>query len=100
VTVRRKSPALLRQLGLPEAGGLGGLSPEEKAAWIRRHDGAATLMVGDGANDALAFSGATLRGTPVVDLGLLEQKADFYLLGATSADSAACSPWRATAAAC
>ena len=24
---------------------------------------------------------ATLRGTPVVDLSLLEQKADFYLLG-------------------
>ena len=76
-----KVAALLRQLGLPEAGGLGGLSPEEKAAWIRRHDGATTLMLGDGANDALAFSEATLRGTPVVDLGLLEQKADFYLLG-------------------
>ncbi len=76
-----KVAALLRQLGLPEAGGLGGLSPEEKAAWIRRHDGAATLMLGDGANDALAFSEATLRGTPIVDLGLLEQKADFYLLG-------------------
>jgi len=76
-----KVAALLRQLGLPESGGLGGLSPEDKAAWIRRHDGATTLMLGDGANDALAFSEATLRGTPVVDLGLLEQKADFYLLG-------------------
>jgi Cu2+-exporting ATPase len=76
-----KVAALLRQLGLPEAGGLGGLSPGEKAAWIRRHDGATTLMLGDGANDALAFSEATLRGTPIVDLGLLEQKADFYLLG-------------------
>ena len=38
-------------------------------------------MLGDGANGALAFTEATLRGTPVVDLGLLEQKADFYLLG-------------------
>ena len=38
-------------------------------------------MLGDGANDALAFSRAGLRGTPVVDRGLLEQKADFYLLG-------------------
>ena len=76
-----KVAVLLRQLGLPESGGLGGLSPEDKAAWIRRHDGATTLMLGDGANDALAFSEATLRGTPVVDLGLLEQKADFYLLG-------------------
>ena len=76
-----KVAALLGQLGLPAGSGLGGLSPEQKAAWIRRHDGAATLMLGDGANDALAFSEATLRGTPVVDLGLLEQKADFYLLG-------------------
>jgi Cu2+-exporting ATPase len=76
-----KVATLLRQLGLPESSGLGGLSPEQKARWIRRHDGATTLMLGDGANDALAFSEATLRGTPVVDLGLLEQKADFYLLG-------------------
>lgn len=76
-----KVAALLRQLGLPESSGLGDLSPEQKADWIRRHDGATTLMLGDGANDALAFSEATLRGTPVVDLGLLEQKADFYLLG-------------------
>jgi Cu2+-exporting ATPase len=76
-----KVAALLRQLGLPAESGLGGLSPEQKAEWIRRHDGDATLMLGDGANDALAFSEATLRGTPVVDLGLLEQKADFYLLG-------------------
>jgi Cu2+-exporting ATPase len=73
--------SLLSHLGLPATSGLGGLSPEQKADWIRRHDGATTLMVGDGANDALAFSEATLRGTPVVDLGLLEQKADFYLLG-------------------
>ena len=76
-----KVAALLGQLGLPTSSGLGGLSPEQKADWIRRHDGATTLMLGDGANDALAFSEATLRGTPVVDLGLLEQKADFYLLG-------------------
>lgn len=76
-----KVVTLLGQLGLPADSGLGGLSPEQKADWIRRHDGATTLMLGDGANDALAFSEATLRGTPVVDLGLLEQKADFYLLG-------------------
>lgn len=76
-----KVAALLRQLGLPAGSGLGDLTPEQKADWIRRHEGATTLMLGDGANDALAFSEATLRGTPVVDLGLLEQKADFYLLG-------------------
>ena len=76
-----KVAALLQAVGLPANAGLGDLSPEQKAAWIRQHDGGHTLMLGDGANDALAFSEATLRGTPVVDLSLLEQKADFYLLG-------------------
>ena len=76
-----KVRALLQQLELPAESGLGNLTPEQKAAWVRAHDGRHTLMLGDGANDALAFTEATLRGTPVVDLGLLEQKADFYLLG-------------------
>jgi Cu2+-exporting ATPase len=76
-----KVAALLQSVGLPAQAGLGDLSPEQKADWIRRHDGGRTLMLGDGANDALAFTEATLRGTPVVDLSLLEQKADFYLLG-------------------
>jgi Cu2+-exporting ATPase len=76
-----KVAALLQAVGLPPSAGLGDLSPEQKATWIREHDGKHTLMLGDGANDALAFTEATLRGTPVVDLSLLEQKADFYLLG-------------------
>jgi len=76
-----KVAALLAELGLPADRGLGNLSPTAKADWVRRHGGARTLMLGDGANDALAFSEATLRGTPVVDLSLLEQQADFYLLG-------------------
>jgi Cu2+-exporting ATPase len=32
-------------------------------------------------NDSLAFSAAACTGTPVVDKGLLESKADFYFLG-------------------
>lgn len=76
-----KVTALLRSLGLPDAAGTAAMSPEAKARWVRDHDGASTLVVGDGANDALAFSEAALRGTPVVDIGLLEQKADFHLLG-------------------
>ena len=68
------------ELGLPASAAIGAMAPEDKAAWIRR-EGDRTLMVGDGANDALAFAEAALRGTPVVDLSLLEQKADFYLLG-------------------
>ena len=38
-------------------------------------------MLGDGANDSLAFDRALCRGTPVIHRGLLEKKADFYYLG-------------------
>jgi len=40
-----------------------------------------SLMLGDGANDSLAFDAALCRGTPSVDSGLLEHKADFYMPG-------------------
>jgi Cu2+-exporting ATPase len=40
-----------------------------------------TLMIGDGANDSLAFNESFCTGTPAVDRGLLEHKADFYFLG-------------------
>ena len=42
-------------------------------------------MIGDGANDSHAFDAALCRGTPSVDSGLLEHKADFYILGASLA---------------
>jgi Cu2+-exporting ATPase len=38
-------------------------------------------MLGDGANDSLAFDVAFARGTPVIHRGVLERKADFYYLG-------------------
>jgi Cu2+-exporting ATPase len=38
-------------------------------------------MLGDGANDALAFNESLCCGTPAVDRGLLEHRCDFYLLG-------------------
>ncbi|AHF89373.1 copper-exporting ATPase [Opitutaceae bacterium TAV5] len=77
-----KVAALARDLGLPkETAVLGGLSPEEKAAWVEHHAPADTLMLGDGANDSLAFDRALCRGTPVVHRGVLGQKADFYYLG-------------------
>ena len=76
-----KVRALAQRLCLPEYRALGGLSPDDKAEWIRRHDDRDTLMVGDGANDSLAFDATWCRGTPAVDRGVLEQKADFYFLG-------------------
>jgi Cu2+-exporting ATPase len=69
-------------LALPPERALGGLSPEEKEAEVRKLDHHDTLYLGDGANDSLAFDAAFVTGTPVVDRSLLESKADFYTLGA------------------
>ena len=77
----QKVETLTRSLGLPLSAGLGALTPDEKAAWLRTHNAAHTLMIGDGANDSLAFNEALCTGTPAIDRGLLEHKADFYFLG-------------------
>lgn len=78
---RGKVVAMARSLGLPESQALAEVTPEEKAAWVRNLDARDTLMLGDGANDSLAFDAAFARGTPVIHRGLLEGKADFYYLG-------------------
>jgi Cu2+-exporting ATPase len=73
---------IAKMLSLPPEAARGNLSPDSKAQWLRnaraRED---TLMLGDGANDALAFNESLCCGTPAVDRGLLEQRCDFYLLG-------------------
>jgi Cu2+-exporting ATPase len=74
-----KVATLMRELGLPPDNGYADLSPHEKADWFSQNDDA--LMLGDGANDSLAFDRALCRGTPVIHRGVLEQKADFYYLG-------------------
>ncbi|MEX1118163.1 MAG: heavy metal translocating P-type ATPase metal-binding domain-containing protein [Terrimicrobiaceae bacterium] len=76
-----KVSALAKNLGLPPDRGLGGLTPQEKARLIQTRWKDSALILGDGANDSLAFDAALCRGTPAVDTGLLEHKADFYLLG-------------------
>jgi Cu2+-exporting ATPase len=76
-----KVAAMAATLGLPPEQAIGGASPQAKADWIRAHDRRDTLMLGDGANDTLAFAAAFARGTPVVHRGLLEGRADFYYLG-------------------
>ncbi len=73
--------AMASSLGLSPDRGLGGLTPAEKARLVRERWADSALMLGDGANDSLAFDAALCRGTPAVDTGLLEHKADFYLLG-------------------
>ena len=72
---------MAEDLGLPADCAIGALSPDGKARWIREHGADDALMIGDGANDSLAFDGALCRGTPVIHRGVLEQKSDFYYLG-------------------
>ncbi len=79
---REKTIALADELGLPAGHALGELTPQAKAAWLDAHEGAENaLMLGDGANDSLAFDRALCRGTPVVHRGVLGGKADFHYLG-------------------
>lgn len=73
--------AMAVSLGLPKGNGLGGLTPEDKASLIQERWPNDALLLGDGANDSIAFDAALCRGTPAVETGLLEHKSDFYLLG-------------------
>ena len=78
---RAKVDQMTAALGLPPGHGLAEATPQGKADWIGRTDARDTLMLGDGANDSLAFDAAFARGTPVIHRGVLEGKADFYYLG-------------------
>lgn len=72
---------LADRAGIPRECAMGNLSPAEKATAVRELDRDDTLYLGDGANDSLAFDEAFCTGTPVVDQGVLENRADFYFLG-------------------
>ncbi len=78
---RPKVELMAGALGLPLQRAIAGVTPQEKADWIKKMDVRDTLMLGDGANDSLAFDAAFARGTPVIHRGVLEGKADFYYLG-------------------
>jgi len=76
-----KVTAMAGALGLAADHAVAEATPADKAAWVRQIDQGDTLMLGDGANDSLAFDAALVRGTPVIHRGVLEGKADFYYLG-------------------
>lgn len=78
---RAKVKALSHRLNLQGTHCLAEMTPEQKAEWVTAHDQRDTLLIGDGANDSLAFNAAWCTGTPAIDRGLLEHKADFYFLG-------------------
>ena len=75
-----KVATLAGELGLDPRRALGELTPAQKATWLATHASEEALMLGDGANDSLAFDRALCRGTPVIHRGVLERKADFYYL--------------------
>jgi Cu2+-exporting ATPase len=78
---REKVATMADALGIPTANAVAEATPDDKARWLKGVDAGDTLMLGDGANDSLAFDAAFVRGTPVVHRGVLEGKADFYYLG-------------------
>jgi P-type Cu2+ transporter len=78
---KQKVRKMAESLRLPQENGLAEMSPSDKAQWIQDLDREDTLMIGDGANDSLAFDRTFCKGTPAVDRGILEEKADFYFLG-------------------
>ncbi len=78
---RAKVHALSAKLALRQANCFAEMTPQDKADWVVAHDHHDTLLIGDGANDSLAFNAAWCTGTPAIDRGLLEHKADFYFLG-------------------
>jgi Cu2+-exporting ATPase len=76
-----KVQTMAAQLGLPAHQCLGRMSPRGKQDFVRSLDANDTLMIGDGANDSLAFNESWCTGTPAIDRGLLQSKSDFYFVG-------------------
>ena len=78
---QEKVEKIAQTLGLSPGDWQAGLTPAAKAKWVADHSGAATLYIGDGANDSLAFDEACCAGSPITGRSFLEQKADFFFLG-------------------
>lgn len=73
---------LAATIGIASERAVGGLSPEDKSAWLAAHDREDTLMIGDGLNDSLAVERAWCAGTPAVDRPFLPSRADFFFTSA------------------
>ena len=67
-------------LGMPADACIGGKSPEQKAAYLRAHEPARTLLVGDGLNDQVAMREAACSGTPAVNRPFMASRCDFYFV--------------------
>ena len=72
--------ALGASLGMREEACVGGQTPAQKAAYVRAHDPARTLLVGDGLNDQVAMRAAACSGTPAVNRPFMASRCDFYFV--------------------
>jgi Cu2+-exporting ATPase len=72
--------ALGASLGMAADVCIGGQGPEQKAAYVREHDPARTLLVGDGLNDQVAMREAACSGTPAVNRPFMASRCDFYFV--------------------
>jgi Cu2+-exporting ATPase len=72
--------AVAAATGIPAERALAERGAEQKAEWIRAHDRADTLMVGDGINDSLVVSAAHCSGTPAIDRPFMAARSDFYFV--------------------
>jgi Cu2+-exporting ATPase len=72
--------AIGKNLGMAEEDCIGDKSPEQKATYVRDHDPARTLLVGDGLNDQVAMREAACSGTPAVDRPFMAARCDFYFV--------------------
>jgi len=72
---------ITNQVGLSSLNYQAACTPQHKADWIHQNAAKSALMIGDGANDRLAFDAAICRGTPVVDRSILQSTADFFFFG-------------------
>jgi P-type Cu2+ transporter len=75
---RARALAVAAHFGVPEHDVIAGCSPEGKADWLRGHDAAHTLVIGDGVNDAPALHVAHCAGTPAIDLPYVASGSDFF----------------------
>ncbi len=69
-----------RSLGLDDDACLGGRDPAQKARYVREHEPARTLLVGDGLNDQGAMQEAACSGTPAVNRPFMASRCDFYFV--------------------
>jgi Cu2+-exporting ATPase len=72
--------ALGASLGMAADVCIGGQDPKQKAAYVREHDPARTLLIGDGLNDQVAMREAACSGTPAVNRPFMASRCDFYFV--------------------